>query len=439
MKIGLVAMSGLRAHDPQLLRLGMTLPGVREREQVVTSLPSLGLLYVAAMTPERHALAYFELPDPTNLPHELLECDLVAISTLTAQALETYQLCRTLRERGIRVALGGLHASVLPEEAFQHADDVVVGEAERIWPHVVQAIENEEPGRIWNSNDYGSVDLAQLPLPRYDLLANRPYRRYPVQTSRGCPWRCDFCASSVMLRQSFRKRPVAHIIRDIREIQKLCERPFIEFADDNTFVDRQWGKQLCRELSPLNLSWFAETDISIADDDELLRLMFDAKCRQVLIGLESPVPEGLEGIELNSNFKARRGEGMVESVKRIQAHGIAVNGCFILGLDGHTTAIFEQVLEFAERIPLYDVQLTVMTPFPGTPLYDRLIAEDRIIQPKRWDLCTLFDVNFVPSHMTPDELRRGLYWLAERLFTEDALRQRRRPFHASKPRRARIE
>jgi radical SAM superfamily enzyme YgiQ (UPF0313 family) len=242
-----------------------------------------------------------------------------------------------------------------------------------------------------------------------------------------------------MLRQSFRKRPVAHIIRDIREIQKLCERPFIEFADDNTFVDRQWGKQLCRELSPLNLSWFAETDISIADDDELLRLMFDAKCRQVLIGLESPVPEGLEGIELNSNFKARRWEGMVESVKRIQAHGIAVNGCFILGLDGHTTAIFEQVLEFAERIPLYDVQLTVMTPFPGTPLYDRLIAEDRIIQPKRWDLCTLFDVNFVPSHMTPDELRRGLYWLAERLFTEDALRQRRRPFHASKPRRARIE
>ena len=240
-----------------------------------------------------------------------------------------------------------------------------------------------------------------------------------------------------MLRQSYRKRPVSHIMRDIHEIQKLCKRPFIEFADDNTFVNSVWGKELCRALLPLDISWFAETDISVADDDELLQIIYQAKCRQLLIGLESPEPVGLQGIELKSDFKARRWADAADAVRRIQQHGITVNGCFILGLDGQTTDIFPKVLEFVEKISLYDVQLTVLTPFPGTPLYDRLLADGRIIEPDRWDLCTLFDVNFIPSHMRADDLRQGMYWLAERLYTQDALNKRRRMFHENKPRRPR--
>ncbi len=416
----------------------MTLPGVLEREKVVSSLPSLGLLYLGAVTPAGHDLRYFELSDAGQLPREIFLCDVVAISTLTAQAFDAYRVCDQLRHRKIRVVLGGLHATVMPEEAFQHAHDVVIGEAENVWPHVIRAIEAGVPGQIWNANAYPPVDVANLPVPRYDLLGDRPYQRYPVQTSRGCPWRCDFCASSVMLSQSYRKRPVPHIIRDICEIQKLCDRPFIEFADDNTFVDRQWGKHLCRALIPLNTSWFTETDISVADDDELLELMYQAKCRQVLIGLESPQPEGLQGMELKSDFKARRWAGAADAVRRIQNHGVTVNGCFILGLDGQTTDVFQHVLDFAEQIPLYDVQLTVLTPFPGTPLYDRLLAEGRIIHSGRWDLCTLFDVNFVPSHMSADELRAGMYWLAERLYTEAALKRRRRVFHERKPGRIKM-
>ena len=161
---------------------------------------------------------------------------------------------------------------------------------------------------------------------------------------------------------------------------------------------------------------------------ELLSLMRGSGCRQVLVGLESPNQSPLEGVELHANFKARRAGSNLDAVRRIQDHGITANGCFILGLDRHTPDIFEEVYEFALKVPLYDVQITILTPFPGTPLYDRLLAEGRILEPERWDLCTLFDVNYRPQNMTVEELRAGIYWLAERLYTDECLEQRRRPF-----------
>ncbi len=427
MKIGLLAMSGLRAHDPELLRLGMTLPGVTGRGQVLAALPSLGLLYLAAVTPPGHEVRYFECPGGRE-PSELYACDLVAVSTFSAQAPEAYAITDRLCRAGVRVAIGGLHATARPEEALEHADFVFTGEGEQAWPEAVRAVERGTDRRLWRSEDFPPVDVRDLPLPRYDLLAGRPYRRYPVQTSRGCPWRCDFCASTVMLQRPYRKRPVEQVRRDVEAVARLCRRPFVEFADDNTFVDKAWAKELCRELIPLRLNWFAETDVSVADDPELLDLMRRARCRQVLIGLESPDRAPLEGVELRANFKADRWPSCRDAVRRIQRRGITVNGCFILGLDGHSPAVFAEVLAFAEEVALYDVQITVLTPFPGTPLYDRLLAEGRILQPGRWDLCTLFDVNYVPKHMTPDQLRRGMYWLAERLYNADAQEERRRRY-----------
>jgi radical SAM superfamily enzyme YgiQ (UPF0313 family) len=428
MKIGFLAMSGLRAHDRRLLDLGMTLPGIRERGQVLSSLPSLGLLYLAASTPPGHELRYFEAERDGAEPAEVYTCDLVAISTFSAQVFEAYSVADRLRKAGVRVAMGGLHVSVQPEEALQHADYVFIGEGERTWPAAVEAIARGDAPRIWNAAEFPPVDVRTLPVPRYDLLADRPYSRFPVQTTRGCPWRCDFCASNVMLNQPYRKRPVAEVVRDIQAVRRLRKRPFIEFADDNTFVDHAWGKELCRALIPLGVKWFTETDISVADDPELLRLMRQARCRQVLIGLESPDRSALDGIELRANFKSRRASTYIEALRRIQAHGITVNGCFILGLDGQTPDVFAQVLEFAERVPLYDVQITVFTPFPGTPLYARLLREGRILHPGRWDLCTLFDVNYVPKNMTVEQLQDGVYWLAEWLYSERGLTIRRRPF-----------
>lgn len=233
-----------------------------------------------------------------------------------------------------------------------------------------------------------------------------------------------------MLRRRYRKRKVSHVIRDIHAILAMRPRAFIELADDNTFVDKQWGKELCRQLAPLGVKWFTETDISVSDDPELLDLMRDAGCRQVLIGLESPARGPLEGVETRSNFKARTVGTYIEALRRIQAHGVTVNGCFILGLDGHTRDTFREVLEFACAIPLYDVQITVLTAFPGTPLYDRFLQDQRIIEPGRWDLCTLFDVNYDPRGMSPEDLREGMRWLTKHLYDDECTRYRRDAFFA---------
>lgn len=437
MKIGFLAMSGVRVRDAELIELGLTLPEFVERSEVIASLPSLGLLYLAAVTPAGHALHYYEAESDGGEPEDVYSCDLVAISTFSAQVKEAYAIATRLREVGVTVAMGGLHVSVAQEEARAYADHVILGEGENVWPHVVEAVENGERGRVWDACDYGVVDVRFLPTPRYDLLDDRPYNRFTVQTSRGCPWRCDFCASTVMLELGYRKRPVAHIVRDIQRVLDLRSRPFIEFADDNTFVDKRWGKSLCRALIPLGIKWFTETDISVADDPELLSLMARSGCRQVLIGLESPDSGSLRGVELRSDFKAKRAGGYLEAIRRIQSHGITVNGCFVLGLDEQTPAVFEQVRDFVTESNLYEVQITVLTPFPGTPLYRRLEKEGRLLQPAAWDRCTLFDVNFVPKNMSPEELRQGLHSLMGSLYDKEEMRRRRRQFFRNLRRTAR--
>ncbi len=417
--------------------MGLTLPGFVERSKAVASLPSLGLLYLAACTPRGHQVIYFEAEADGKEAAELYTCDLVAIGTFSAQVFEAYAIADRLRAAGVKVAMGGLHVSALPEEAARHADYVVVGEGERIWGDVVAAAGRGERGSF-NANMMGPVDVRTLPVPRYDLLGDRPYNRFTVQTSRGCPWRCEFCASNVMLGLRYRKRPVEHVVRDIAAIAQLRARPFIEFADDNTFVDKEWGKELCRQLIPMGIHWFTETDISVADDRELLELMRRAGCRQVLIGLESPERTVLEDVEMRSNFKARRADRYAQAILEIQGRGITVNGCFIVGMDGQGPEVFREVLEYSVAHALYDVQVTVMTAFPGTPLYERLLKEGRILEPGRWDLCTLFDVNHEPKGMSVQEVREGMYWLAERLYSAECTGQRRGRFFRNLRRSLRV-
>jgi radical SAM superfamily enzyme YgiQ (UPF0313 family) len=429
-------MSGVRAHDPELLRLGLTLPGFVERSKTVAQLPSLGLLYLAACTPSGHRLRYYEAESDGSEPAEIYQCDLVAISTFSAQVFEAYAIADRLRAVGVKVAMGGLHGSVQPDEAALHADYVIIGEGETIWPDVVAAAENHEMPKPFTSTQL--VDVNELPIPRYDLLNNqagREYNRFTVQTSRGCPGHCEFCASTIRLGHRYRKRPVEHVIRDIEAIADLRRRPFIEFADDNTFVDKEWGRELCRQLIPLKLRWFTETDISVAQDAELLELMRQAGCRQVLIGLESPSSEALDGLELRANFKARSAHRYAAAIAEIQSHGITVNGCFILGLDSHTPGIFQDVLDSARETHLFDVQITVLTAFPGTPFYNRMLKANRILEPNRWDLCTLFDVNHQPGNMSPEELREGMRWLTTKLYNDECTDYRRAPFFKNLSRR----
>jgi radical SAM superfamily enzyme YgiQ (UPF0313 family) len=427
MNIALVAMSGIRVCDTELLRLGLTLPGFVERSKTIASLPSLGLLTLAGMTPRRHTVSYIEVPDIARMEQLPTGFDLVAISSYSAQVDEAYELARRYKAAGIRTVIGGPHVSARPDEAARHCDAVVVGEGEAFWP---QVLEDAERGHLQPRYEEprDAFEMADAPVPVFELLDISKYNRLTVQTSRGCPHHCEFCASSVVLTGRYKQKPIAKVLNEIERIQAIWKHPFIEFADDNTFVDHAYWRELLPALRGKNLRWFAETDLSVADDARLLELMRETGCAQVLVGLESPVETGLPGLELRSNWKLRRFPRYKEAIRTIQSHGITVNGCFVLGLDGHTPDVFGQVMAFVRETGLYEVQITVQTPFPGTPLYERLEREGRLLEPTNWKTCTLFDVNFRPLGMTVDELRQGFRKLAVELYSEEFTNWRRGNF-----------
>lgn len=426
MRIAMVAMSGIRAHNPELTRMGMTLPGFVERGKAIASLPSLSLLTLAALTPERHEVIYCEVEDIRALD-ELPSCDVAAISTYTAQVKDAYALAERFRRAGATTVIGGLHVTARREEALEHCDVVVVGEGEPSWSKVLADIEAGRLERIYDSTGR-EFDLREAPIPRYDLLDPERYNRLTVQTSRGCPWRCEFCASSILITKRYKLKPVEKVIAEIRAIKELWPRPFVEFADDNTFVNKPKSRELVRAVGEENVRWFTETDVSVADDPKLLSLMHDAGCAEVLIGFESPTVAGLDGVELKRNWKRRRLETYERAVQEIQSHGIVVNACFVLGLDGDGPEIFEAVEAFVSRTEPFDVQITVQTALPGTPLYERFRREGRLIDEEAWEKCTLFDVNFRPLRMSAEQLEEGLVELGKRLYSEEATRRRRRAF-----------
>ena len=430
MKLGLIAMSGVRAHNPELTALGLTLPGFVERNRVIASLPSLGLLTLAGLTPPGMETHYVEVPDIASIAGVPEEFDAVAISSFSAQIREAYELADRYRALGTKVLLGGLHVSALPEEARAHADTIVIGEGEPAWPSLIDDLCRGQLREIYDARSQ-PFDLANSPMPRFELLDIDRYNRLTVQTQRGCPLRCEFCAASIRISPTYKIKPVDRVMAEIAAIQSLWKHPFIEFADDNTFVNKAHSKQLMRALAREHVRWFTETDLSVADDADLLSMMRDAGCAEVLIGFEGTTFAGLDGLEKGSNWKAKRVDKYFDAIRAIQDHGIRVNACFILGLDGTGPESFEQIWRFVQASRPYDVQITVQTAFPGTPLYERLKQEGRILRDQAWELCTLFDVNFQPAHMSVAELETGLRNLGARIYSEHCTQERRSAFRSN--------
>jgi len=427
MRIGFISMSGVRACDPALLKLGLTLPGFVERGKTIAALPSLGMLTLAGMTPPEHEIEYLEIDDIRHLSTFPDRFDLVAISSFSAQILEAYELADRYRSRGTPVVLGGLHVTALPDEAAQHADAIVVGEAEPVWRTLLDDwVAGRLQSRYVSNGDFSFDDA---PMPLFDLLDIDKYNRLTVQTSRGCPLQCEFCASSILLTRRYKLKPIPKVLAEIDRIRQFWRCPFIEFADDNSFVNRAYWKELLFELQSRRLRWFTECDLRVYEDCELLDLMYASGCVEVLVGFESPVEDGLPRLELKTDWKHRRWGEYREAIHRIQSRGIRVNGCFILGLDGHTPDVFDAVYEFARDSELYDIQITVQTPFPGTPLYRRLKDAGRLLHDGEWNRCTLFDINFLPAPMSVEELRTGFHNLARRLYADEISRWRRNNFN----------
>ncbi len=428
MKLGLIAMSGVRAHNAELSALGLTLPGFIERNRVIASLPSLGLLTLAGLTPRDVDIHYLEVADITQVDGVPQEFDVVAISSFSAQIGEAYELADRYRALGTRVILGGLHVTALPLEALRHADAVAIGEGETVWPTIVDDLRAGNLKPVYDARGT-NYNFADSPMPRFGLLDIEKYNRLTVQTQRGCPFRCEFCAASIRISPTYKIKPVERVIAEIQSIKSLWKRPFIEFADDNTFVNKAHSKELLRAIAREDVRWFTETDLSVADDLELLDMLRDAGCAEILIGLEGTTFSGIDGVEQRTNWKAKRVESYLETIRRIQDRGVRVNGCFILGLDGMGTDSFDAVWEFVQQSGLYDIQITVQTAFPSTPLYARLKQEGRILRDEAWELCTLFDVNFQPSKMSVAELEAGLRSLVSRIYSDDVTRARRAAFH----------
>jgi radical SAM superfamily enzyme YgiQ (UPF0313 family) len=284
MKIGFIAMSAIRTADKELLELGLTLPGFVERSQVIAKLPSLGLLTLAGLTPEEVEVEYIDIIDLEEWNGLGDHFDAVAISSFSMQIFEAYQLADQFRMIGTKVILGGIHVTLNSNEAARYADAIVLGEGESVWPEIVQDIKNDTLRSCYDAR-MRPFNLAEAPMPRFDLLDANRYNRFTVETTRGCPLECEFCAASIRISPQYKAKPVEKVIAEIHEIQRLKPGAFIEFADDNTFANKRHGRALVKALKNESVKWFTESDISVADDEELLQDMKAAGCAQILVGL----------------------------------------------------------------------------------------------------------------------------------------------------------
>lgn len=412
----LVALTGVRIVDPALRELGLTLPGLRRRGEAVAALPALGLLTVAAHTPEHWTQSFHE---PAAVTPDLVDSmaeerpQLVAISALTASIEEAYAFSDALRRRGIATVIGGLHATALPDEVLRHADAVVTGDGETAWADVLRDAENGVLRGRYNGSTF-NFDRSRL--PRWDLLPPGKRRRYTVQTSRGCPLACEFCAASRLL-GPFREKSAECVRRELDTIKAIDPRAVIELADDNTFAGERAPAALLDTLKSAGLPWFTECDRRIAHDAELCRAMAEAGCVQVLVGVESPVRE-YAGMGPKTATLAR----MRESVERIQEQGLPVNACFVIGADGETHESLDALERMLDTWPSADVQLTLQTPFPGTALRRRLAG--RLLENRSWSHHNLFELTYHPSHMTVDDLTTRFRRLVRAVYSKQSTHRR---------------
>lgn len=398
----LVTLSGFRVREAEMLALGMSLPGLAQRAGAIAGLPALGLLTLAALTPAPWTQSYHEAPkvDEALVASVLgYKPALVAISALTAAIGEAYSLADTLRNEGVRVVLGGLHVTAMPDEALSHADAVVVGEGE---PHWAALLADARAGRLRARYEGGGFfDLSRAPVPRFDLLGDRERPRFTVQTARGCPLACEFCGASRLL-GPFREKPLARIEAELQAISSIARRPQVELADDNTFAGRRDAGEFLAMLGRSGVRYFTECDWRIGERPEVLERLAASGCAQVLVGVESLVPR-------HTGMGAKRVPlpRIVDALCAVQNAGVPVIGCFVVGGEGETLESLQQLGDFLMNAPFADVQLTLQTPFPGTVLYRRLSAQGRMLPHRSWESHTLFDVTYQPDVLSVEQLERG--------------------------------
>ena len=376
----------------------------------------LSLMVLAGLTPPEWEISIVDenlgAPDYPAMPRP----DLVGITAFTSQANRAYEVATHFRRLGVPVVMGGIHATMCLDEVMERADSVVTGEADGIWP---QVLEDARRGSLKRRYDGGLAEMNDVPFARHDLLA-KGYAFGAIQTTRGCPLNCSFCSVTAFNGAHYRQRPIADVMREFQSVREK----HVLVVDDNLIGTRPQhiarAKDLFRAMAQANLrkEWIAQATINFADDEELLALAARAGCSGVFIGFESPTPEGLR--ELGKKFNLLKGRDFRTSVRRIQRHHILVVGSFIIGLDIDEPGIGRRIAETASQYGVDNLNVLFLTPLPGTRLWDQMKSQDRIALdafPKDWKYYTLTFPVARYKHLSLDAIMQEMLTCDQRFYS----------------------
>lgn len=382
--------------------------------------PLLSTSLLAGLTPSHHEMSLID-ESLSEIDFDQ-KVDLVAITAITPLAPRGYEIADQFQKKGRKVVMGGIHASWLPEEAKDHADSVVIGEADEIWAQILEDVEKGEMKPFYRQKE--RTDLSHLPIPRRDLLPQKGYLFHNlIQTTRGCPYDCEFCSVTALHGRSYRMRSVPEVEKEIQSLDR--SKAYIFFVDDNLVGNLSHARKLLTMLSHYRLRWVSQGPIHIAEDEEMVSLMAKAGCHGLFIGFESLREENLDLMGKRIN----RIETYEKGIQKLHEAGIGVYASFVFGYDYDDPSVFDEFLEFAERNRIEGAFLPILTPFPGTRIYQRLKQEGRLLT-EDWSKYDMATVVFRPKRMTVEELQEG-FWKVNRSFYSipSMLKRIFKPFH----------
>ena len=333
--------------------------------------------------------------------------DLVGITGFTAEMPSAYEIADNFRKNGVKVVMGGVHVSAMSDEALQHADTVVIGEAELIWDNLLEDFKKGKLKQRYKADNL--CDMKNMVIPRRDLLNRKMYSGFnTLQATRGCPFNCDYCAVTAFFGHEFRVRPIDEVIA---EIKGFDTKEFF-FMDDNIVGRPKYAKELFQRLIPLKITWGSQASITMAKDPELLNLYARSGGKYAFIGLESLSQKNLESMHKGWNSA----KDYKEAIKKIQDAGINVVGSFVFGLDEDDKTVFKTTFDFIMETRMDAAQFHILTPLPGTVTYGILQKQGRIID-RDWAKYHTGEVVFQPKGMTVEELQNGYYWIFRNTYT----------------------
>jgi radical SAM superfamily enzyme YgiQ (UPF0313 family) len=372
----------------------------------------MSLAILAALTPSNIEIKITdELVEDIDFDYP---ADLIGLSVMTTNAPRSYEVAEKFRQKGAKVIIGGIHPSVLPEEALDYADSILSGESEGLWKGIIEDFLRGELKRHYICKEY--PDPCSIPSPRWELLGEERYfvpRTF--QVSRGCPYGCSFCSSTSFFGMRYRFRPVSSIIDELRNYKKRLA----VFVDDNIVGNPDYSRELFSAIKKLNKRWVAQSSIDIAKDEVLLSLASESGCAGLLIGFESIRFDNKSDVK-----KLKKANDYEEAIKKIKAFGIGVHGSFLFGLDGDTEDIFESTIDFVLMNRLEVANYCKITPFPGTRLYEKMLDEGRLIH-RDWAKYDRYHVVFRPKHFSIEMLYKKTDWAYRKTYSPLSIWKRR--------------